>query len=128
MCILHHVHYSNGASVCAGPRALRPKLKPFLNVMSRFMKHIEDGRRRSLIFSQCIGLRFVNYMVYKAYIISRVIDTVAIVNERNCLHQPFGAVLTKFRTKWKRVPLLHFVSQIIHKCESKGPEDIQDVD
>lgn len=111
--------YKNGASICPGPHALWPKVKPFVDVMSRYMTHIEAGRRSNLNISQFIALRFLNYLLYNSYVIHRVLAVADIF--KNSSEDSASAVLTAVSKSWRALPLRKFVSQINEVLRTNGP-------
>lgn len=88
--------YENGASLTPGPQAFWPKLKPFVDFMSCYLTHIESGRGSNLNVSQFVTLRFLNYLVYNAYVLHRVIAVEDIIDARQQGGNSDGRVLVAF--------------------------------
>lgn len=113
-------HFKNGASITPGPHGLWPKLKPFVDVMSRYMTHIEAGRRSNLNLSQFAAMRFLNYLLYNAYIVSRSINVAHILDSRDVEVKGATKVLAAVKNEWKKESIRVFVSNINNEIRKHG--------
>lgn len=110
------VGYKNGARNRNGPQALRPRAKPCIDVMSRYMAQIESGRRSDLNLAQLITLRFVNYLTYNAYVVSRCVATADIFDSNEVQESSVDT----FNKAWKSVPFRVFIAAINKQIAEEG--------
>lgn len=113
--------YENGASVTPGPHSLWPKVKPYVDVMSRYLTHIEAGRGSNLNLSQFITLRFLNYLVYNAYVLHRVMAVEESLDTRRQGGSTDAQVLTVYQRIWKARSLRGFVADLNDTIRQESP-------
>lgn len=106
----------NGARIRKGLQALRPRAKPYVDVLSRYMAQIESGRRSDLNLSQLIPLRFINYLTYNAYVVSRCVATADMLDSNEVQESSVDT----FNRAWKSVPFRVFIAAINKHIAEEG--------
>ena len=90
--------FPHGATFIPGPHALWSKLKPTMDLMSRYVSHAEAGRKSNLSLSQFLPLKFLTYLLYNSYVVYRCIATEEVMI--NSLAAPdFSACLSRANVK-----------------------------
>lgn len=110
--ILERGFYENVASITLVPNSLWPKVKPFVYIMSRYLTHIKSGLGSNLNLSQFVTLRFLNYLIYNAYVLHRVIAVEDILDGRRKESNRYVQILVPFHRARKSVSLRGFVADI----------------
>lgn len=97
-------------------------------LQSRQMKYIDTSRSNNLSLSQMITMRFLNYLVYNAYVVHRVLAVYDIVDETHhsctttCTDKHCAsAVLHLLHKEWNTVSLRRFVADINRSIATDGP-------
>lgn len=123
-----------GFSWAPGPHAMWPKQKPLLDVVSRYITHIEAGRDSNLTLSQSLASRMILYQLYNAYVCHRVLQTIdrlkdgwklVLKNQLSASH-----VLKMRKTDWAEDSILQIVTNISDTVSADPralmPEDLFD--
>lgn len=105
-----------GFSWAPGPHAMWPKQKPLLDIVSRYITHIEAGRDSNLTLSQSLAFRMILYQLYNAFVCHRVLQTIDRLKDgwsrvtRSNLSA--SSLLQMHKKYWAEVAILQFVTNI----------------
>lgn len=103
-----------------GPPSLWPKVKHFLNVMSRFLKNIKSGWGRNMNLSQYLTLRYLNNVLYISFVLPTVKEVEDVLDSKRHGDYIGGTVLTNFHRMWKKLSLRCFVEIINSIVRDEG--------
>lgn len=74
-------YFKQGSTLTLGTHVLRSNTKPFVDVMSIFMTHIESGRKTNLNLSQFLEMRLMNDLEYNSYVVSRSLPVAHLLDD-----------------------------------------------
>lgn len=124
MYVKRNEHFLKGASVILGHHALRQTVRPFVDVMSWYMTHIELGRSSNLKLSRLLALKFITYLLYKSYVLHLVFAVSDLIEANNQSNEDGSAIITKVRKLWGQTPIRTYMSEINRWIIDEGSQQI----